>query len=123
MIPGVALDLTIVAPDDGFPWDSNGPSKANKTRRCDRDRKTVLIICSPMRTAPSSMNRNNFRHMSPEDVRMVAEYGKTHLEFCMELSRIKYENGLYSCSSIQMRRVVGVILSCRHDSMKRAYVV
>ena len=36
LLPGFALDLTAVDPDDGLPWDSSNPGKREKVRQSPR---------------------------------------------------------------------------------------
>ncbi len=49
--PGFALDLAVVDPDDGMPWDFDVPSKCNKALEKVRAEKPKLLIGSPMCTA------------------------------------------------------------------------
>lgn len=55
LIPGMALDLTTVDPEDGEPWDFNVPEKAVKAEAMVRSKRALLIIGSPMCTAFSSL--------------------------------------------------------------------
>ena len=48
-----------------------------------------------MCAAFSQLQNINFSKMSPEDVMQVKEYGRRHLEFCIELYNIQRKMGLY----------------------------
>ena len=51
LIPGFALDLTCLDPDDGMPWDFDVPAKRDKAMRKVRTEKPAMIIGSVMCTA------------------------------------------------------------------------
>ena len=51
LIPGFALDLTCVDPDDGMPWDFDVTAKRDKAMRKVRTEKPAMVIGSPMCTA------------------------------------------------------------------------
>ena len=93
-IPGLALDLT-TEDTDGRPWDFNCEDKREKAKRMVRNKEALLVIGSPMCAAFSRLQHLNFGRLSKEEVDKVLEYGKKHLEFCMELYRIQLDNGLY----------------------------
>ena len=62
--PVFALDLAVVDPDDGKPWDFDVPAKCNKALERIRAEKPKLLIGSPMCTAFSllqnlSKNKGN----------------------------------------------------------------
>ena len=63
LMPGMAFDLTQVDPDDGEPWDFNNIHKRNKANRYIRDKKSLLVIGSPMRAAFSQLQQLNFNRM------------------------------------------------------------
>ena len=112
MVPGLALDLTCVDPDDGKPWDFNDPDKADKVRRIVQQDKPLLLIGSPMCSAFSQMNRINFARMSKEDVDKVIEYGTRHLELCMGLYRMQMKMDYIFCTSTQQERGAGRMSRC-----------
>ena len=94
MAPGLALDLTC-KDDDGLPWDFNNPDKVRKAKKLIQDTKPLLLLGSPMCSAFSTMNNINFSRMSPQDVEEVVQYGKRHLEVCLDLYRTHMRNKLY----------------------------
>ena len=49
--PGFALDLTVVDPEDGSPWDFCKKEKRDKARKMQREQRPILLIGSPMCTA------------------------------------------------------------------------
>ena len=51
LIPGFALDLTCLDPDDGMPWDFDLAAKREKAMRKVRTEKPAMIIGSVMCTA------------------------------------------------------------------------
>ena len=51
LIPGMALDLTCVDPDDGTPWDFDIEAKRIKAERKVRTEKPMVLIGSVMCTA------------------------------------------------------------------------
>jgi hypothetical protein len=46
MLPGYALDLATVDPDDGLPWDFSRKSKRNKARMILREQRPYMLIGS-----------------------------------------------------------------------------
>ena len=66
--PAWALDLTVVDPDDGIPWDFNVPAKRRRAfELLERDKPAMLIAC-PMCGPFSTMNNLNYAKMSPEEI-------------------------------------------------------
>ena len=49
LLPGFALDLTVVDPEDGLPWDFSKSGKREKARQMRRRQKPYLLIGSPGR--------------------------------------------------------------------------
>ena len=73
MIPGLALDLTTLDPEDGKPWDFNDPAKQVKAERLLRTQKSLLVIGSPMCAAFSQLQHINYARMTPGEVEQVKE--------------------------------------------------
>ena len=46
LAPGFALDLPVVDPDDGKPWDFNVEEKREKVRRMQKEQRPILLILS-----------------------------------------------------------------------------
>ena len=55
--PGFALDLTVIDPDDGKPWDFDTKEKRDKAFAKVKEEKPKLLIGSPMCT-PFSLLQN-----------------------------------------------------------------
>ena len=53
--PGFALDLTVLDPDDGMPWDFTLKSKRDKARQKVIREKPILLVGSPMCTVFSRL--------------------------------------------------------------------
>ena len=47
LVPGFALDLTVVDPSDGLPWDLGRKSKRDKATALLRQQKPYMLIGSP----------------------------------------------------------------------------
>ncbi len=52
LAPGLSFDITVNDPDDGLPWDFTRREKRDKARALIRKYKPLLLIGSPMCTAP-----------------------------------------------------------------------
>ena len=85
MIPGLALDLSTLDPEDGQPWDFKNEDKRRKAEEMVRDKRALLVIGSPMCTTFSRLQHMNFSRMTQEQVKEVQEHGRKHLEFCITL--------------------------------------
>ena len=94
LVPGMALDFT-TDDHDGKPWDFNIEEKRERAMSLVKSKKALLIIGSPMCSAFSQLQNLNFCKMSKDDIKAVQDYGRKHLEFCMELYRAQHDNGLY----------------------------
>ena len=46
--PGFALDITVIDPEDGQPWNFDVAAKREKAERGVRQEKSLLLIGSPM---------------------------------------------------------------------------
>ena len=80
LIPGLAMDLTCVDPDDGNPWDFNDEDKVRKARVLIHTPNPLLLIGSPTCSAFSQMNNINFSRMSKNGVEDVVAHGRRHLQ-------------------------------------------
>ena len=47
LLPGLALDLTVMDPEDGRPWDFSQADKREKARQMRRRQKPYLLLGSP----------------------------------------------------------------------------
>ena len=95
LIPGMALDLSVVDPDDGKPWDFNDSQKRAKVLKRVFTERSLLLIGSPMCSSFSSLQNLNWGRMDPEEVERVKSYGKKHLEFACKLYALQDEMNLY----------------------------
>ena len=60
LAPGFALDLTVIDPEDGEPWDFSKKEKREKARKMRREQQPILLIGSPMCTYFSTWQYLNF---------------------------------------------------------------
>ena len=92
MAPGFALDLTVIDPDDGMPWDFEIKGKRDKARRILREQRPYLLIGSPECRAFSSwQNLNRFRSANPEAMERDRIAAAVHLEFVASLYREQHD--------------------------------
>ena len=91
---GWSFDLT-TTDEDGLPWDFNNIKMRNKAIGEFLQDKLLVVIGSPMRTEHNSMNRINHCRMPKEEVEARIKYARKHLEFCMKLYEIQWQNGRY----------------------------
>ncbi len=96
LVPGLALDLTVIDPDDDQPWDFARQDKREKARRLFREQKPLLLIGSPVCTAWSAWQRiNKFLCKDQEKMRRLKVQAAVHLEFVVDLYRDQIERGRY----------------------------
>jgi hypothetical protein len=95
LIPGMALDLSVVDPDDGKPWDFNDPQKRSKALKRVFTERSLLLIGSPMCSSFSRLQNLNWGRMDPEEVERVKSYGRKHLRFACKLYALQHELNLY----------------------------
>ena len=93
MQTGFALDLTVVDPDDGLPWDFDNEDKRAKVKAKLLKEKTWLRIGSPMCKAFSSLMSLNQQRIGIHKHNALLEHGKIHRTFCIELYTIQLEAG------------------------------
>ena len=91
----MALDLSVVDPDDGKPWDFNDPSKRSKALKRVFSEKFLLLIGSPMCASFSRLQNLNWGRMDPSEVERVKAYGRKHLQFACKLYALQKELNLY----------------------------
>ena len=84
--PGFALDLAVVDPDDGQPWDFCSKAKRDKACRMQREQRPILLIGSPMCTQFSSWQNLNFsKGNDKEAIRRAYAGSCVHMGFVAEL--------------------------------------
>ena len=95
LIPGMALDLTCIDPDDNVPWDFNAKEKREKAFRLIRQQKPMLLIGSPMCTAWSTWQFINDLRRTPEERMRLKVEARVHLEFVAQLYQEQVQGGRY----------------------------
>ena len=95
LMPGVALDITTVDPDDGEPWDFDQAAKRNKARELLRQQRPLFLIGSPMCTRWCSWQRLNDLRRDPAVVQREKIRAAVHLDFVCELYRDQIEDGRF----------------------------
>ena len=91
---GFALDLTVIDPEDGMPWDFGRPEKRQKAYRMVQEEKPMLLIGSPMCTAFSNLQKFN-RRKNPAMHQRMLDYAVMHISFCISLYRLQMAEGRY----------------------------
>ena len=97
LIPGFALDLTCLDPDDGMPWDFDVTAKREKAMRNVRTEKPAMVIGSPMCTAWCSWRALNNTKRDPEVVRRELIRARMHLDFMISIYIEQVDNLPYLC--------------------------
>ncbi len=95
LMPGVALDITTVDPEDGKPWDFDQPEKRKKARELLRQQRPLFLIGSPMCTRWCSWQRLNDLRRDPAVVQREKIRAAVHLEFVCELYHDQIEDGRF----------------------------
>ena len=96
VMPGYAMDLTTVDPDDGLPWDFSRKSKRNKARRMLREQRPYLVIGSPQCKEFSTWQYLNAQRFPDDGRRQEArKAAEVHLEFVASLYRDQLDAGRY----------------------------
>ena len=95
LIPGMALDLTCIDPDDNLPCDFNVKEKREKALRLIRQQKPMLLIGSPMCTAWSTWQFLNDVNRTPEERLRLKVEARLHLEFVAQLYHEQVQGGRY----------------------------
>ena len=96
VMPGYALDLTTVDPEDGLPWDFSLKSKRVKARQMLREQRPYLVIGSPQCREFSTWQRLNAKRFPDDGKRIAARVAaEVHLAFVAELYRDQLDAGRY----------------------------
>ena len=83
---GWALDLTVVDPDDGQPWNFENPDKCKKAiKMLDRDQPMMLIVCPMCGPFSKLQEVFNYPKMAKADVEEKLKAALQHLRFAIEL--------------------------------------
>ena len=96
LLPGFALDLTVLDPDDGQPWDFCSREKREKARAMRRKTKPFLLIGSSECTAFCTWQHlNEAKYPDSDKIQRARIRAELHLEFVASLYREQIEDGLY----------------------------
>ena len=91
---GWSLDLTMIDPDDGKPWDLSLGAKRRKVMEMIKRDKPMLLIVSPMCGAFSALQELfNYPRMHKTEVMAKLKDGLSHLKFAMELCVMQHNAG------------------------------
>ncbi len=86
LLPGFALDLTVVDPDDGLPWDFSKSGKREKARQMRRRQKPYMLIGSPSCTEFTTFHAlNKSRSSDPDAYDRARRRAVKHIEFMVEM--------------------------------------
>ena len=96
LLPGFALDLTVVDPEDSEPWDFSLPHKRDKARAMRRRQRPYMLIGSPECTQFSTLQAINVaRSRDPSLYRRAKARAILHINSMAELYREQMEDGHY----------------------------
>ena len=96
ILPSFALDLTVLDPEDGQPWDFSRKSKQDKALKMLHNEVPYVLIGSPMCTAFSLWQRlNNAKSKDPAAVQRAYDRAVKHMEFVCMLYREQLAAGRY----------------------------
>ena len=96
LLPGFALDLTVLDPDDGMPWDFPIASKRDKARAMRRKQQPYMLIGSPECTHFSTIQAINIAKSSNLSAyRRARTAAIVHINFMMELYHEQLIDGHY----------------------------
>ncbi len=93
--PGFALDLTVIDPDDGQPWDFDNPEKRAKALRKVQREKPMLLIGSPMCTAFSLLQALSKNKGDGQKKKQLFARALKHIRFCVSLYWEQIKHGRY----------------------------
>jgi hypothetical protein len=96
LIPGLALDITCIDPDDQKPWDFTTKAKRDKARHLIRRQQPYVLIGSPECRAWSTWQfLNATKAKDPDSIRRAQVQAKLHLDFVAELYAEQVSSGRF----------------------------
>ncbi len=95
LVPGFALDLTCVDPDDQQPWDFDRREKREKARTLVRTQRPLFLVGSPDCTAFSSWQALNNTMRDSSLVHREYVRARLHLDFCCQLYMEQIDGGRF----------------------------
>ena len=94
LLPGSALDLTVVDPDDGLPWDFSLRRKRIRARKIIREQRPYLIIGSPQCKEFCTWQKlSEARHPDEGQRAAAGEAAEVHLQFVAQRSQDEIDGG------------------------------
>ena len=93
--PDFALDLTVMDPYDGKPWNFDDEDKRLRALQMVVREKPQLLIGSPMCKAFSILQGLNKERMGPVRYEEMLRQARIHFEFCASLYQIQADQGRY----------------------------
>lgn len=94
-IPGLALDLTTVDPEDGEPWDFSLKEKRQKARKLINEQNPYIVVGSPDCSKFSAWQHVNKHLRDPRIMKRELDQAMVHLEFCCQIYRDQLNRGRY----------------------------
>ena len=98
LLPGFALDYTVLDPDDGTPWDFSKTEKREKARRLRSKLKAYILIGSPECTPFIILQALNAT--KTKDLEAMRERFGKHVDddtgtayYCMRRTLLLWDNG------------------------------
>jgi hypothetical protein len=96
LLPGFALDLTVIDEYDNQPWDFDRMDKRERARELIKSQKPMLLIGSPMCRAWSTWQAlNEARSKDPDKYRRSKVQAELHMRFVCELYQLQIDAGRY----------------------------
>jgi hypothetical protein len=96
LIPGFALDLTVIDEYDNEPWDFDRLDKRERARKLVKEQKPMLLIGSPMCRAFSTWQAlNQTKSRDPDKYRRARVQAELHIRFVCELYELQIEGQRY----------------------------
>ena len=125
LVPGFALDLTVMDPDDGMPWDFSDCRKQDKAMKMVRSQKSYMVIGSPeCKAFCTFMALNEARSRDPEKIRAARAKAVMHLEFMIKIYYEQLDNGRYFlhehrayATSWQLEKMVDLLKSVSYTHL------
>ena len=92
---GVALDLSVLDPEDDLPWDFTLKHNRERALKLLGDERPYLLILSPMCKAFSVINNLNKERMGPARWAAMQAAARVHLKFAMQLCQQQMDQNNY----------------------------
>ena len=94
LLPGLALDLTVVDPEDGLPWDFTKSHERERARKLIREQKPYMLIGFPECTQFSTWQYLNYAKSNNRPAMLRAKTAaEVHLKFVCELYQEQIDGG------------------------------